>query len=138
MSTGPGNQLVAPVGVFTPQAAAAALLGPYIPIAGAAATIPMPSSGTGPRQPGKYVITYALGAAALTLPAPIAGADDGVLIEILSNTAEAHTVTSTGNFQDGAGHVNEATFAAHAGAQLVVEAYQGKWNVKIQQGVTMS
>lgn len=137
-STGVGNLQNAPTGALTPQFAAAALLGPYVTIGIAAATIPFPTSGQGPRQPGKYVLTYAGGATTITLPAPTAGADDGVLIEILSNTAEAHVVNSTGNFQDGAGHVNTATFAAHAGAQLVVEAYQGKWNVKIAQGVTMS
>jgi hypothetical protein len=137
MSTGPGNQQLAPLGVFGQQAAAAALLGPYVQINAAAYHIVVPPAGATPRQPGKYLITYA-GVCAITLDAPLAGADDGVLIEILSNTAHAHTVTSTGNFQDGAGHVNEATFAADAGAQLVAEAVQGKWNAKIVQGVTMS
>jgi hypothetical protein len=95
------------------------------------------SGAVDPHTSNRYMITKG-GVAALTLAAPTAGVDDGRLIEIISNTAYAHTLTSTGNFQDGAGHVNEATFAADAGASILLVAYQGKWNVLRIQGVTMS
>lgn len=90
-----------------------------------------------PRVEATYYITKA-GVAAMTLAAPTTTTDDGIRIRIFSNTANAHTVTATGLFQDGAGHVNLATFAANAGASLILEAYQGKWNVISNQGVTMS
>ena len=104
----------------------------------AAAFVPLASSGAiDPHTSNRYVITKA-GVAALTLAAPTAGVDDGREIEVISNTANAHTITATGLFQDGAGNVNEATFAAHAGAGIKLVAYQGKWNVERLQGVTMS
>jgi hypothetical protein len=126
---GPGNQIVTPVGAFTAQAAASLLAGPFVPIAA--------SGAVNPQLPGKYVITKA-GVAALTLAAPRLGIDDGILIQISSTTAFAHTVTATGLYADGGGHVNLATFAANIGATLILEAYQGKWYVMLQQGVTMT
>jgi len=86
--------------------------------------------------PGRYLITKA-GVAALTLAAP-ATADDGMRLQIISNTANAHTITATGLYQDGAGHVNLATFAAQIGASLTLMALGGKWFVLGTQGVTMS
>src|SRR5271154_7478147 len=38
---------------------------------------------------------------AMTLAAPVSGTDDGLCISVISNTAFAHTLTSTGNFQTG-------------------------------------
>lgn len=116
-------------GVLSQDAINKLLGGPLNPI-GASGAID-------PHTAGRYMITKA-GVAALTLAAPTAGADDGLEIEIISNTAFAHTLTATGLFQDGAGHVNLATFAANAGASIFLTAYQGKWNVQIVQGVTMS
>lgn len=86
--------------------------------------------------PGRYIITKA-GVAALTLAAP-AKSDDGMRLEIISTTANAHTITATGLFADGAAHVNVATFAAQIGASIRLMAYQGKWYVLSIQGVTMS
>ena len=116
-------------GVLSQDAINKLLSGPLVPI-GASGAID-------PHTAGRYMITKG-GVAALTLAAPTAGADDGLEIEIISNTAFAHTLTATGLFQDGAGHVNLATFAANAGASIFLTAYQGKWNVQIAQGVTMS
>jgi hypothetical protein len=79
-----------------------------------------------PHVSGGYVITKG-SIAALTLAAPTAGTDDGVRIEITSNTAFAHTVTATGLFLTGTASVNLATFAAFAGARLSLRAYNGKW-----------
>jgi hypothetical protein len=128
-SVGPGNSLVTPLGAFTAQAAASLGAGPFIPIA--------VSGAINPQLPGRYVITKA-GVAALTLAAPRVGIDDGVLLQISSTTANAHTVTATGLYADGGGHVNLATFAAQIGATLMLEAYQGKWYVLLQQGVVMT
>lgn len=128
-SVGPGNGLVTPLGAFTAAAAASLGAGPFIPIAA--------SGAINPNLPGRYVITKA-GVAALTLAAPRVGIDDGVLLQITSTTAFAHTVTATGLYADGGGHVNLATFAAQIGATLMLEAYQGKWYVLLMQGVVLT
>ena len=90
-----------------------------------------------PHTAKTYIITKA-GVLADTLAAPTTTTDDGTLITILSGTANAHTVTATGLFQDGAGHVNLATFGSSAGAALILMAYQAKWIVISTQNVTMS
>ena len=47
-------------------------------------------------QSGNYVITKTGTLAALTLGAPTATTDDGMVIDVSSNTAFAHTITATG------------------------------------------
>lgn len=84
---------------------------------------------------GRYCITKA-GVCALTLGAP-SGRDDGMCITVYSDTAFAHTITATGLFADGAGHVNLCTFAAQIGAQAVLMARNGKWYAD-GNGVTYS
>ncbi len=97
----------------------------------------IPASGAiDPRSEGRSMITKA-GVAALTLAAPNLG-DDGLYKRIISNTANAHTITATGLYVDGAGHVNLATFASQIGASLDLMAFAGKWVVIRVQGVTMS
>lgn len=86
---------------------------------------------------GNYVITKA-GVEAMTLAAPVAGAQDGMTIIISSTTANAHTLTATGLLQTGTASVNLATFAAQAGAGLVLRAYNGKWIVVSSVGITFS
>lgn len=81
-----------------------------------------------PRVPGFYVITKG-SIASLTLAAPTAGADDGLEIEIASNTAFAHVITATGLLLTASAAVNSITFPAFAGAAAFFTAYQGKWFV---------
>lgn len=90
-----------------------------------------------PRWPGVYNVTKA-GVAALTLAAPTAGVDDGVVITVTSSTANAHTLTATGLLQTGTASVNVATFAAQAGAGVTLMAVNGKWNVISSVGITFS
>ena len=90
-----------------------------------------------PSTPATYVVTKA-GVAALTLAAPVAGTDDGKVIMVTSNTANAHTITATGLLQTGTASVNVATFAAQKGAGVTLMAYQGKWNVLGSVGITFS
>jgi hypothetical protein len=119
---------VVPLGALTPQGVAGLGSAPVTPIAA--------SGAINPHQSANYIITKA-GIAALTLGAPTAGADDGVVITVTSNTAYAHTLTATGLFLDGSGNVNVLTFAAHAGAACYLTAYQGKWLAR-EQNTTMS
>lgn len=90
-----------------------------------------------PSAAATYVITKA-GVLADTLAAPVVGTDDGKIITVTSNTANAHTITATGLLQTGSASVNLATFAASAGAGLTLMAYQGKWNVLSSVGITFS
>lgn len=89
-----------------------------------------------PHTPGRYAITKAT-AAALTLAAPVSGAEDGLRIQVYSDTAAAHTITATGLFADGAGHTDICTFAAQIGAVANLVARNGKWYAS-GTGVTYS
>ena len=90
-----------------------------------------------PHTPHTYVVTKA-GVDAMTLAAPTATTDDGLVIAITSSTANAHTLTATGLLQTGTASVNLATFAAQKGAGLTLMAYQGKWQVMSSVGITFS
>ena len=120
------------------QRKAAGLTNDNSNITNPAAPIVIAASGAvDPRTSATYVITKA-GVAALTLAAPVATSDDGIRIYIFSNTANAHTLTATGLLNTGSASVNLATFAASAGAGVVLYAYQGKWMVESQIGITFS
>lgn len=95
------------------------------------------TNGALPVTAGLYVITKA-GVLADTLAAPTAGSQDGIIIQIMSTTANAHTLTATGLFQCGTASVNLATFAANAGAGLTLMSYNGKWVVLYSVGITFS
>lgn len=87
------------------------------------------SGAINPHLPGFYVITKA-GVAALTLAAPTAGVDDGLEIEIASNTNFAHTVNvGAGNLLAAQAAAAQIAFPAFAGAAVFLTAYQGKWIV---------
>lgn len=88
-----------------------------------------------PHDGHTYVVTKG-SAAALTLAAPTAGTDDGLIIKITSATAFAHVLTATSLLNTGAAGVSVATFAAHAGAGLILMAYNGLWNVMSSVGIT--
>ncbi len=90
-----------------------------------------------PHTSANYVITKA-GVAAMTLAAPTATTDDGLVITIVSDTTNAHTVTATGLYGSGSAAVNLATFAAFLGAGMRLMAYQAKWLVMDSVGVTFS
>lgn len=88
-----------------------------------------------------YVITKSSAAAAMTLAAPTATTDDGLIIAVYADgaTPRAHTITATGLFLDGSTTTDVATFAANNGAGVILMAYQAKWIVLVQSiGVTMS
>lgn len=69
-------------------------------------------------------------AAAITLAAPTAGADDGCQLRIRSTTAAAHTVTNTTpGFNNGSTASDVATFAGAIGDGFTIEAYNGIWYV---------
>lgn len=102
---------------------------------GSADALPNHISGT--------VVVETAGVDAMTLAAPTsgtqaAGGDSGRVLVIISNTANAHTITATGLFKTGSASVNVATFAAFAGASLTLRASAGLWYVLASNAVTFS
>jgi hypothetical protein len=116
-------------GVLTQDAINKLLGGPLVPL--------FASGAIDPHTAQRYAITKA-GVAALTLAAPTAGADDGLVILLVSTTAFAHTLTATGLLNVGTASVNLATFAAFAGAGLTLFAYNGLWYLDSANAITFS
>ena len=75
----------------------------------------------------------------MTLDAPTV-AQDGMLLTVTSSTAFAHTITATSLIDDGVtgGSKTTATFAAFAGASIVLMAYNGKWHTISLKAVTVA
>jgi hypothetical protein len=101
---------------------------------GSADALPNHISGT--------VVVETAGVNAMTLAAPTVGAqpggDSGRILVIVSNTANAHTITATGLLKTGSANVNVATFAAFAGASLTLRASAGLWYVLASNAITFS
>ena len=79
-------------------------------------------------------------AAALTIADPASGTDDGKEILVISITAYAHTLSNaagSGFFPTGGASKDVGTFGAAAGNLLRFVAYQGKWWVTQNTGVTL-
>jgi hypothetical protein len=109
-----------------------------VPITALVSPTPVVLAGDGaipPHVQHVYVITKG-SAAALTLAAPTAGADDGNTITIFSSTAFAHVLTATGLLNTGSANHNTATWAAQLGGSLTLWAYGGKWYAEAQVGIT--
>jgi len=88
---------------------------------------------------GTVVITKTGSLAAMTLAAPTA-AQDGLTITVTSATAFAHTITATSLIEDGVtgGAKTTATFAAFAGATIILMAYNLKWHTVSLKAVTVA
>lgn len=88
---------------------------------------------------GVCVITKGT-AAALTLAAPTAGADDGKRLLIVSTTAAAHTVTqTTPGINNGSTASDVGTFGAAIGNNIELVAYNGIWyTAGTPRGVTLA
>ena len=91
-------------------------------------TIALPTSAGIP----KTVILTKASAAAITLPAPVAGApgtgDDGKIVTVISETAFAHVVTCAQGFNR-KGASGTATASAAANNWFTVVARNGQWDV---------
>jgi hypothetical protein len=69
------------------------------------------------------------GAVAATLADPTATTDDFKRLTIISNQAQANTVTSASSFGGGGGGEDVCTFSGAIGDSLCLMAYQGKWYI---------
>ena len=77
------------------------------------------------------------GVGAYTLAAP---ARDGIELELVNRTANAHVVTATGLLDDGVagGSKNTITYAAFAGASALLRSFGGKWNTVALKATTVA
>lgn len=92
-----------------------------------------------PDRGSKLVFISKGTAANMTLAAPTATTHDGVIIDIVSTTAAAHTITATTiGFNAGDAASDVCTFSAAIGNQLRVVAYQGEWYVLNNIGGTLA
>jgi len=90
-----------------------------------------------PHFAGNYVVDT--GAADLmTLAAPTSEVDDGLSINVWSDSNFAHTITATSLFANGTALKTTATFAAFRGAGLGLRAMDGVWHVIAQTGITFT
>lgn len=89
---------------------------------------------TPPRKNTLAILTKA-GVAAMTLADP-SKADNGVVLTILSQTANAHTVTYTAGIYGDTTSSDVLTFAAKAGASATLVAYNGLWGALALTNVT--
>jgi hypothetical protein len=67
------------------------------------------------------------GALALTLAAPTAGIDDGIVMTFFLLTAQAHTVDIAGGLAGAGSSANLVTFTAALNGNFQVTAYNGAW-----------
>ena len=90
-------------------------------------------------RPVTVNLTKATALSATTLAAPSA-ANDGLKVTITSQTAAAHVITATSLINDGATGAPHSTltFAAFAGASIVLQAQNALWNVVANNNVTVS
>jgi hypothetical protein len=105
--------------------------GPIVKLTGLLDTI-------NPHQSGNYVVTQAGAPDVMTLTAPTAGTDDGLMISVISDTTCAHTITATSLLANGTALKSLATFAAFRGAGVVLRAYNGVWQVISTMVCTLS
>lgn len=111
--------------------------GQIAPIAAAepdAATINADGAISVPVRNTKLHITKST-AAALTLAAPSTLAD-GVELEVISDTAAAHTITYTAGVYGDTTSSDVLTYAAKAGASCTLVASGGRWGVKALANVS--
>ncbi len=106
--------------------------------------VPIVANGALSVSSGNYVMITKAGVIALTLTAPTAGVDDGMVISITSaNGAYADTLTATALLQNGAtaSPYTTATFGvttSYIGGTLVLKAYNGFWFVVSAVGVALT
>lgn len=73
------------------------------------------------------VIATKAGVCAMTLAAPVAGADDGKILVIDSTTAQAHTLTVAGGLRGAGASADVGTFGGAIGDGVSLYAYNGAW-----------
>lgn len=90
------------------------------------------------KQAGTALLTKA-GVGAFTLAAPTAD-EEGTILNIINQTANAHVITATNLLDDGVtgGAKDTATFGAFVGAAITLRATNLKWAVVSKNVVTIA
>jgi hypothetical protein len=78
------------------------------------------------------------GVVAATLADPTTGTDDYKRLIIINAQAQANTVTSASSFGGGGTSYDVATFGAAIGGTLELMAFEGKWYVLGNYGVSLA
>lgn len=113
--------------------------------------VPNKTTGTSANPPRRYAVYDASGAIALvdhiayltkagvgamTLATPT-GVTNGTTIVIVSDTAQAHTVTYTAGFRDDTTSGDVLTFGGAIGDSCAVICYNSKWRILWLHNVTV-
>jgi hypothetical protein len=72
----------------------------------------------------------------MTLVAP-SRLQDGMVMEITSTTAQAHTITITAGFNGGGSDVDVCTLGGAIGNGVIIRAYQGNWYLIAARACTL-
>lgn len=97
-------------------------------------------SADGAITPAAGVVVITKGTAcAMTIVDPTAGTHDGVIMEFISTTAAAHTLSNAAGsgFNGGGAGTDVGTFGAAIGNSIRIVAYNGKWYVLNNVNVTL-
>lgn len=74
-----------------------------------------------------HVLVTKAGVCAMTLAAPVAGVDNGCVLVIDSQTANAHTLTLSGGLRGVGASADVGTFGGAIGDGVTLYAYNGAW-----------
>lgn len=83
-----------------------------------------------------YVILSKATAAAITIAAPTAGTQDGLTIQVITATAQAHVITCATDGFNAKGSSGTCTFTAAIGNSVTLRADTGHWYTVVKTGVT--
>lgn len=98
----------------------------------------MAADGAVPVKSGYVFITKA-GVCAMTITDPVSGVDDGKRLVLISETANAHTLTrATTGFNDGGGGGDLATWGGAKGDGMALVARAGKWWTEYTRNVVIN
>ena len=125
-----------PLDFGTPPAGAPGFFDPNLP---AVVTIGSATYTVGIALGDTTFIINTVGAAAITLPAPLASMN-GTIYSFTSNAASAHVITATNLINSGTGTQPKSTitFGATLGAGVELQATNGLWNIYGSNFVTIA
>lgn len=101
--------------------------------------VAMAASGAITAKSGTVYLTKA-GVGAMTIADPTATTDDGKVLNIVSTTANAHTISNAAGsgFNEAGGSGDIGTLGGAIGDNLCITAYQGKWYVVSKVNCTLA
>jgi len=85
-----------------------------------------------------HVLARSGAADAATLADPTSNTDDGRVIWVKNGEAQANTITITNGLGGSGAGYTTLTFLAVVAANVTLRAYQGKWYMVGQYGITVS